>query len=84
MTILFRQPQEGSMADPESNGFVFDAETTSAVGAAVDEMCERLNINGDVLGREAIAMWVVDLVRSGGDLAGLYDRVVSEASAGRK
>jgi hypothetical protein len=76
--------RRGSMAQlPESNGFVFDAATTSAMGVAVDQICQRLNVN-DARAREVIALWVVDLVGSGDcDPAELCDRVADEASDGR-
>ena len=68
----------------EGDGSIFDDDTASTMGAAVDRICQRLNINGDARAREVITMRVVDLVRSGErDLEKLCERVVSEASAGR-
>lgn len=61
----------------------FDPEATNAMGAALDEVCAALCINGDVRAREVIATKIIDLARRGErDPARLRERVLREAGLG--
>ena len=58
----------------------FDAEATAAMSNAFTEACNALQINGDSRGREAVAVRIIELARSGVvDAAALRDRVLMEA-----
>ena len=59
----------------------FDPEATSAMAAAVEEICEALGIDADARGaREAIAARVVELAQRGErNQARLRDRILHEA-----
>jgi len=62
----------------------FDPEATAAMSKAFIEVCNALRIfNGDKRGREAIAIRIIELARSGAlDAAALRDRVLLESRAG--
>jgi hypothetical protein len=61
----------------------FDAEAVQAMGKAFTESCNALQIfQGDQRGREAVAVRIIELARSGVlDATVLRDRVVSEGHA---
>jgi hypothetical protein len=60
----------------------FDPDTLRAMSAALEEVCNKLQVNGDQRARETMAVRIIELVRRGErDPERLRDRVLQEADA---
>lgn len=62
----------------------FDPDTLAAMSKAFDEACAALNLV-DEQGREAVAIRIIDLARSGTiDVEALRDRVIQESQKSKR
>ena len=60
----------------------FDPDALRAMSTALEEVCRKLQVNGDRRAREAIAIRIIELARRGErDPERLSDRVLREAGA---
>jgi hypothetical protein len=63
---------------------VFDDKDITAMSAALDDVCKRLNLRDDSSAREVIAIRIIDLARAGErSPARLRDRILHEADLAR-
>jgi hypothetical protein len=61
---------------------VFDPDALRMMSTALEEVCRKLQVNGDQRAREVIAARIIDLARRGErDPECLIDRVLREAGA---
>jgi hypothetical protein len=61
----------------------FEPADIAAMSTALDDVCKALNVNGDVLAREVIAIRIIELARRGErSPAKLRDRLLLEANGG--
>jgi hypothetical protein len=60
----------------------FDPDALRAMSTALEDVCRKLQVNGDQCARETMAARIIELARRGErDPERLRDRVVREASA---
>ena len=60
----------------------FDPDALRAMSTALEEVCRKLQVNGDQRAREAMAVRIIELARRGErDPERLSDRVLREAGA---
>ena len=63
---------------------VFDDKDITAMSAALDDVCKRLNLRDDSSAREVIAIRIIDLARAGErSPTRLRDRILHEAELAR-